>query len=770
MARHGSPSTSDNRYASGAAVRACIGECVATGLFSLISLMCYQQLAAPHCAGQPHTLPPDSAVLNGYPCDGSAITRMLYILRHSPMVLWDICWVKFEDVWAATGLLMIYVRFFAAILVPDPFYGQVLAPFTVYYARFVNTAFHVFQGPRYKPSYLGLQSLFSKHAPFEVAFFLSLLGVWRVNMVIELAYCAWAAAATAILWYWYRDFIPGVSFQGQMLTRLIVTLTNIYLDRLLSCRRHQHRGPAGLGRGSGPAARATAATTAAATAAATTAACGSAGSVMCKDAAAAAAIAIKEGAECVGGKEKDAVLKTKFPSSDDSSSAEAVSRPDGILPPAGHVFLRHSKPSAAAPVINSSNSSRGGGDTGSDGNGNSNAGGNGNGSCITSTALSEKEETTSTCWRTAPARVTQASGDVTAAVATPSAPSAGSQDGRMATMVPPTAYRSPCRRRTVLVKIPWAEPEQMTPRFEQRLKALVSEQGLKLTGVYVRRGCVELLMVVEEEVDPPPPPPLALALPAGAGSQSGNTGAWHLDPAALLEALGLAPRESETEWQGPTNGDGAGDGGDGSSSVSSSGCCSGAWAAQQQLLQLITQEDSALLTREAAMQRAAEEVDAATDYIIVTGLEPRVVLMTSSPTPVAAAASSGVPALRLSVAVSRRPPEKQRKQQKQKQQAEEEEAGKVVNQEMGEAEVLVRTANTHLPVRVTTQKMQCRRVGSGSAPVSSKWPFGHEYEYEYEFDIELLDAPPRPGVVLVRDGGWCVCMCVCAKGVKRYWY
>ncbi|GIL92001.1 hypothetical protein Vretifemale_19674, partial [Volvox reticuliferus] len=692
MTRHGARGAYENRDLPGAAVRVSIGECLASGLFAFISLLCYQQLAAPHCAGQPHTLPPDSALLIGYPCDGNAIKRMTYIFRHSPMVLWDICHVKFEDVWAASGLLMICVRFFATLLVPAPFYCQVLAPFTVYYARFVNTAFHILQGPRYKPTYLGLQSLFSKHASFDVAFFISLLCVTHVNMALELAYCAWATVATAILWYWYRDAIPGISFQGQMMTRLLVTLANIYLDRLLS-RRNHHRGFAGLGRSSGAAARYTIVTTTAATAAAATAASDSAASGRFK--AAAAAVAVKEEVEYVGGEEEEEeeVLETPFPCGGGSSiSADAVKCENRTLPPAGPIFLRHPKPPAAPSAIHSSttmtlrrNSSGSGGNTGGNGNGNSNnnVGGGSGGSCTTiSTAhAAEKEGTAPTRWPlggAAPAPTNTA----TAAVTSP-APSAGLQaDGNMVALVPHIPYRSPFRRHAVWVKIPWAEPEQMDPHFEQRLQTLVSERGLQLTGAYVRRGCVELMMVLEEMKPPQPPPmplvpsprPSPLTPSAAVGSPACNTGAWHLDPAVLVQALGLAPRESKTEWQGLTNGDGLGGDGDGSCTVSSRGRCGGAWVAQQQLLQSIIQEDRALLTREAAMQGAAENIGTVSDYVIVTGLEPQVVSMTSSPPPAAAAAASRLPVLRLSVAACRRLRVQQRTHHHHQ---EEEEAGRV---------------------------------------------------------------------------------------------
>jgi hypothetical protein len=48
-------------------------------------------------------------------------------------------------------------------------------------------------------------------------------------------------------------------------------------------------------------------------------------------------------------------------------------------------------------------------------------------------------------------------------------------------------------------QIPWAEPEQLAPGYEQRLRELAAAEGYHLAAVYVRRGCVELTMVLEEQ-------------------------------------------------------------------------------------------------------------------------------------------------------------------------------------------------------------------------------------------------------------------------------
>ncbi|KAG2454513.1 hypothetical protein HYH02_000360 [Chlamydomonas schloesseri] len=59
------------------------------------------------------------------------------------------------------------------------------------------------------------------------------------------------------------------------------------------------------------------------------------------------------------------------------------------------------------------------------------------------------------------------------------------------------AYRSVVRRRTTRIKIPFAEPEQLSPGFMERLQGVAAQHGVVLAGVYVRPGCIELLLDME---------------------------------------------------------------------------------------------------------------------------------------------------------------------------------------------------------------------------------------------------------------------------------
>ncbi len=50
------------------------------------------------------------------------------------------------------------------------------------------------------------------------------------------------------------------------------------------------------------------------------------------------------------------------------------------------------------------------------------------------------------------------------------------------------AYRSVVRRRTTRIKVPFAEPEQLSPGFVERLQDVAAQHGVVLAGVYVRPG------------------------------------------------------------------------------------------------------------------------------------------------------------------------------------------------------------------------------------------------------------------------------------------
>ncbi|EFJ50346.1 hypothetical protein VOLCADRAFT_103932 [Volvox carteri f. nagariensis] len=650
----------------------------------------------------PHSLPPNSVVLAGFPCHGSAVERMLYMWRNSLLVLWDFCQVKFEDIWASTGLLMICVRFVGAILAPASFYCQVLAPFTMYYARFVNTTFHILQGPRYMPSYLGLQSLFSKHAPFDVAFFLSLFGVWRVNMTLELFYCAWTAVATAVLWYWYRELIPGVSLRGLMLTRLLVTLANIYLNAFLNPRSSHHRRPVpflGWRRNQGYVAAAAAAAAAA----------NLDGGCFSKTAAAAELLAGEKAAEGAaagagpsglgsmsaedmtsqlgGGSGAGAAAASYF----SNSSYKVLGRDNAAQgkSPEPEKLLRMRPPSQAAPLAG----------------------------CTTATAA-------------APAAARAAAAAAVAAI-----PPGG--DVAAAARGFPYVYRSPVQRRVLRMYL--GEMRASPPVLSPASSSLLS--------------------------NPVPAVPL-VARPGGARPQRHCWGP-HLDLSAVLRALGLELPPTAVEDEQVHD-----------QCQQHQYTQQAQQQQQQQAQQLVEWEDCEVLTgswsRKAAQGRGGCPEGGAA-RLQVTGLAPRVLLLPPSPshpsTP-AAAAAGRLPVLRISVAlgggggggccgVAELPQglegSQQRQydgQQQQQQEASRRRATVEAVWEVLEVEVLVRSANMYLPIRVASRGV-VRRDRGGTSGVMEPSTSPPLYGREYEYDIELLRAPPGPGVVLLELGFKC---------------
>ncbi|KAL6745642.1 hypothetical protein V8C86DRAFT_1705653 [Haematococcus lacustris] len=60
-----------------------------------------------------------------------------------------------------------------------------------------------------------------------------------------------------------------------------------------------------------------------------------------------------------------------------------------------------------------------------------------------------------------------------------------------------TGYRSRTPRSSVVVKIPWAEPEDLAPDFIQQMQSALndtSKTSMLMVGATVRRGCIELVV------------------------------------------------------------------------------------------------------------------------------------------------------------------------------------------------------------------------------------------------------------------------------------
>ncbi|GLC54597.1 hypothetical protein PLESTB_000883600 [Pleodorina starrii] len=152
------------------------------------------------------------------------------------------------------------------------------------------------------------------------------------------------------------------------------------------------------------------------------------------------------------------------------------------------------------------------------------------------------------------------------AMAAAAAADLGAHYGAALRAGPGIPYRSPIRRRTARIKIPFAEPDQISPGYVERLRELVKERGMVLSGVYVRQGCIELLLDLEADPDAILYGDLGLALgPAGpqdrpqqrtspasgsaanggggGGGGGGLDGGSGIDVDGVLRALGIAAPE-----------------------------------------------------------------------------------------------------------------------------------------------------------------------------------------------------------------------------------
>ncbi|KAG2487506.1 hypothetical protein HYH03_013924 [Edaphochlamys debaryana] len=144
--------------------------------------------------------------------------------------------VSWQDAWVFPSVLGMMLRLLAALLPLSPrVYGKVVAVL-LYGTRATDTVFHVAMGPAFVPSRMALVSLFHLHWPYDILLFMSVLGVWDVNMVVELSYCAWVAMANCVLASWYQDHVPGgVSIPWQLASRLLVAAAEACLHLAL-CR------------------------------------------------------------------------------------------------------------------------------------------------------------------------------------------------------------------------------------------------------------------------------------------------------------------------------------------------------------------------------------------------------------------------------------------------------------------------------------------------------------------------------------------------------
>ncbi|GLI65321.1 hypothetical protein VaNZ11_008864 [Volvox africanus] len=432
--------------------------------FVILCLMSYQQLALPACRGQPHSLPADSSVFVSYPCGGSAPQRLSYVFRSAHLVLWDILHLKRGDAWVTYTSWAAGLRFLSAWLLPASIHAQVVAPFVVYLLRSSVILYHLLLGPGHQPSPLSIRGLFGSFMAYDVGFAVSFLCSWPLNTPTELAYGVASVAGRAILSHWYRDRLPGgINNIWQVAKQLLVLCTTLYLNQLLSIWRchcitssrssNSASRARGTLRGDGD----------------TAASCdgGSAhrmnnrkGKMMdaAEERVGLGMAELGDGDGWCGARRLE-----KLHSEENTAVAGgAVQLGPAVLSPRQQQDLGVSQLDLGCGVVAA-------------------------GVCGTAVA--------------GPSRASGAAADSADLHGGNDVDPIANRGAPQGVPQPPVGlprYEPFIRRRTFVFKIPWAEPEQLHPGYKQRLRELVADRGYNMAAVYVRKGCVELTMVLEE--------------------------------------------------------------------------------------------------------------------------------------------------------------------------------------------------------------------------------------------------------------------------------
>ncbi|KAG2487341.1 hypothetical protein HYH03_014057 [Edaphochlamys debaryana] len=107
------------------------------------------------------------------------------------------------------------------------------------------------------------------------------------------------------------------------------------------------------------------------------------------------------------------------------------------------------------------------------------------------------------------------------------------------------------RMQTTHIKIDGAEPEQLAPGFEGRLEDVAAAQGQRLLGVYVRAGCIELVLDAADWVDDPDRDEEDYLRVASAAAAAGAAAAAAGSPAGGAAGPGSAPVLGRNAGPGP---------------------------------------------------------------------------------------------------------------------------------------------------------------------------------------------------------------------------
>ncbi|GIL82191.1 hypothetical protein Vretifemale_11084, partial [Volvox reticuliferus] len=425
------------------------------------------------CGGQDlDALSASISVLHAYPCEGSAIARTAFLARSSPRILKNVLCIRGQDVWLAAFLSFWLLRVASRICLPPRLYSHIVAPLLTFAARAAPLVLLLAAGRRSPLSSTASQFVFRSQGFFD-----AIVSVMQPTSFAhaEVLFNILSVVAVGLLASWHgHSNAVGISVGGGdvdasdstggsngndgdgdggnaataawvfvaqvVLQRAVLMLAVHWLVGRFFRRRHGPRALVGLQ--TSPPQVSAAATVAAPTSPASSAHCQR--------------------------QQLQGHLDSQQPRPEAEDPASSDQRRDRLLG-CGHCtgnccqqvlqMLAHAAAGAAGTPAAAVEA--------------------GTGSIVAGPATAVQDEGTKNM---VPDLATVANGRaVCGAVST--------------TLTIP--YKSPIRRRTARIKIPFAEPEDIAPGYVERLQALVAQRGMHLSGVYVRPGCIELLMDLE---------------------------------------------------------------------------------------------------------------------------------------------------------------------------------------------------------------------------------------------------------------------------------
>ncbi|PNW72483.1 hypothetical protein CHLRE_16g684827v5 [Chlamydomonas reinhardtii] len=368
------------------------------------------------------------------------------MLRYLHLVWLDVLTPRLPEpvllVTASLNFPLLLLRALSARILPAQLYEQVISPLVVYWCRTTVYLGIILAGPNTAPSMVAQAYLQQSQAvvAYHIIMFASLLGAWDVDARVELAAVLLEAACALTCLSWHGAKVPGGSPHPAALLagRALVPLVNLSLAYAAGRWR-----PGGLGTGRR-----------------------GGGSALALD----KCISMRASGAAGGssskgkGKGKDMGAGPVEECAGDGDKSLGLS----LMPPAEQAVRQGAEPSGSG--------------------------------CGGSSSSSRTEPQPLPALPLPAPMLERSSGTVT--VAAPQAAGHQSQPSAPAgssVLRPHKPYRSYLRGRTKhYFKIPWAELEDITPGFEERLAALCAARGRVLTGVYVRAGCIELTIHLAE--------------------------------------------------------------------------------------------------------------------------------------------------------------------------------------------------------------------------------------------------------------------------------